>query len=51
MTRRTKVGFGIGLVVIGLVLAYNYGLSSLLHSPPFGQYNLTDPFTIEVSAR
>ncbi len=52
MTRRTKViGFGTGLVVVGLVLIYNFGLASLLHSPQFREYNLTDPLTIEVSSR
>ena len=34
VTRRTKViGFGTGLVVVGLVLIYNVGLMSLFHSP------------------
>ena len=52
MTRRTKVtGFGIGLVLVGLVLVYNIGLASLFHSPLFGEYNLSDPLTIEVSSR
>ena len=52
MTRRTKViGFGTGLVVVGLVLIYNFGLASLLHSPPLREYNSTDPLTIEVSSR
>ncbi len=52
VTRRTKVvGFGVGLVVVGLVLVYNYGLTSLFHSPLFGEYNLSDPLTIEVSSR
>ena len=52
MTRRTKmIGFGTGLVVVGLVLVYNFGLASLLHSPPLREHNLTDPLTIEVSSR
>ena len=52
MTRRTKViGFGTGLVLVGLVLVYNFGLASLLHSPVFREHNLTDPLTIEVSSR
>ncbi len=52
MTRRTKmVGFGTVLVVVGLVLVYNFGLTSLFHSPLFGDYNLTDPLTIEASSR
>ncbi len=52
MTRRTKViGFGTGLVVVGLVLVYNFGLTSLGHSPVLREYNLTDPLTIEVSSR
>ena len=52
MTRRTKViGFGTGLVLVGLVLVYNYGLASLFHSPFLGEYNLSDPLTIEVSSR
>jgi hypothetical protein len=52
VTRRTKViGFGIGLVLVGLVLVYNIGLAALAHSPHFGQYNLSDPLTIEVSSR
>ena len=52
MTRRIKViGFGTGLVVVGLVLVYNFGLASLFHSPPLREHNLTDPLTIEVSSR
>ena len=52
MTRRTKaIGFGSGLVVVGLVLIYNFGLASLLHSPQFREYNLSDPLTIEVPSR
>ena len=52
MTRRTKViGFGTGLVVVGLVLIYNFGLASLFHSPLFGEFNLSDPLTMEVSSR
>ncbi len=52
MARRTKViGFGTGLVVAGLVLIYNFGLASLFHSPLFGEYNLSDPLTVELSSR
>ncbi len=52
MTRRTRViGLGTGLVLVGLVLVFNFGLTSLLHSPVFGEYNLSDPLTIEVSSR
>jgi hypothetical protein len=52
VTRRTKVvGFGTGLVLVGLVLVYNFGLASLAHSPLFGEYNLSDSLTIEVSSR
>ena len=52
MTPRTKViGLGTVLVVVGLVLVYNFGLASLLHSPAFSDYNLTDPLTIEQSSR
>lgn len=52
MTGRTKViGFGTGLVVVGLVLIYNFGLASLFHSPLLREHNLTDPLTIEVSSR
>jgi hypothetical protein len=52
VTRRTKVtGFGIGLVLVGLVLIYNFGLMSLFHSPVFGEYRLSDPLSIEVSSR
>ena len=52
MTRRTKVtGFGIGLVLVGLVLVYNNGLAALAHSSHFGEYNLTDALTIEESSR
>ncbi len=52
MKHRTKaVGFGTGLVVVGLVLVYNFGLASLLHSPPLREHNLTDPVTMEVSSR
>ena len=45
------VGFGIGLVLVGLVLVFNVGLASLLHSPVLREHNLTDPLTIEVSSR
>jgi hypothetical protein len=52
VTRRTKViGFGTGLAVVGLVLVYNVGLASLLHSPPLREHNLTDPLTMEVASR
>jgi hypothetical protein len=52
VTRRTKViGFGTVLVLVGLVLIFNFGLASLAHSPVFREHNLTDPFTIEVSSR
>jgi hypothetical protein len=45
------VGFGTVLVLVGLVLVYNFGLASLLHSPQFREYNLTDPLTIDRSSR
>ena len=49
--RRTLViGFGTVLVLVGLVLIYNFGLVSLFHSPLFGEYRLSDPLTIEVSS-
>ena len=52
MTRRTMViGFGTGLVLVGLVLIYNVGLTSLFHSPVLGEYRLSDPVTMEVSSR
>ena len=51
MTRKTKIGFGVGLVLVGLVLVFNFGLASLGHSPVFREHNLTDPFAIEVSSR
>jgi len=52
VTRRTKViGLGTGLVLVGLVLIYNFGLMSLFHSPVFGEYRLSDPLTMEVSSR
>ncbi len=52
MTRTSKTGgFGVGLVLVGLVLVYNTGLASLAHSPVFGEYNLTDPLSLEVSSR
>jgi len=50
--RRTLViGLGTVLVLVGLVLIYNFGLTSLLHSPQLRKYNLTDPWTMEVSSR
>ncbi len=40
MTRRTKmIGFGTGLVLVGLVLVYNFGLASMI-PPPSGEYRL-----------
>ena len=45
------IGFGIGLVLVGLVLIYNFGLASLFHSPLLGEYRLSDPLTMEVSSR
>ena len=51
VTRGTKIGFGVGLVLVGLVLVFNFGLASLLHTPVFREHNQTDPFTIEVSSR
>ena len=49
--RTTVIGVGIGLVLVGLVLIFNFGLASLAHSPAFREHNSTDPFTIEVSSR
>lgn len=49
--RATVIGLGFVLVLVGLVLIYNFGLASLAHSPAFRDHNLTDPFTIEVSSR
>lgn len=51
VTRKTKIGFGVGLVLVGLVLVFNFGFASLGHSPVFREHNLTDPFAIEVSSR
>lgn len=52
LTGRAKVvWFGIGLVLVGLVLVYNVGLASLAHSPVLREHNLTDPLTTEVSSR
>ncbi len=52
MTRRTTViGFGTGLVLVGLALVVNFGLSSLLFSRLFGDYSLFDPLTIDVESR
>ncbi|NNC81059.1 MAG: hypothetical protein HKN94_13005 [Acidimicrobiales bacterium] len=50
MTRRTKTGLGIGLVLLGLVLLYNYGIASLANSPLVGDYRLSDPLTVDVSS-
>lgn len=51
VTRRTKaIGFGTGLVAVGLVLLYNFGLTSLAHSPQLREHNVTDPWTMEVSS-
>ena len=49
--RTTVIGLGIGLVLVGLVLIFNFGLASLAHSPAFREHNSTHPFTIEVSSR
>ena len=51
VTRKAKIGFGVGLVLVGLVLIYNFGLASLAHSPVLREHNLTEPFAIEVSSR
>ena len=48
--RTTVIGFGTVLVLVGLVLIYNFGLVSLFHSPLFGEHRLSDPLTIEVSS-
>ena len=48
--RRTKVGFGIGLVLVGLFFVLN-GVGAFFSSSLFGEYNLTDPLPIEVSSR
>ncbi len=45
------IGFGTGLVVVGLVLIYTFGLALLFHSPVLGEYRLSDPLTMEVSSR
>jgi hypothetical protein len=49
--RTTVIGLGTVLVVVGLVLIFNFGLASLGHTPAFREHNLTDPFAIEVSSR
>ena len=38
-------------MLVGLVLVFNFGLASLVHSPPLGEHRLSDPLTIEVSSR
>ena len=48
--RTTMIGFGTVLVLVGLVLIYNFGLTLLFHSPLSGEYRLSDPLTIEVSS-
>ena len=48
--RATVIGLGTMLVLVGLVLIYNFGLVSLFHSPLFGEHRLSDPLAIEVSS-
>jgi hypothetical protein len=52
VTRRTRVGFGVGLVLVGLFLLLN-GAATLFSypSPLLNEYRLTDPLPIEVSSR
>ncbi|MBT8239883.1 MAG: hypothetical protein KJN63_01495, partial [Acidimicrobiia bacterium] len=51
VTRKTKIGFGIGLVLVGLFIALNGQAALVQSSPNAGEYNLTDPLTIDVSSR
>ena len=51
LTRRTKkVGFGIGLLLVGLVLVWN-GFASLTVSGNDGRYELTESLAMEASSR
>jgi hypothetical protein len=45
-----KVGFGVGLALVGLVLVWN-GFAALTVEGSDGGYELTDPLTISVSSR
>ncbi len=50
VARRTKViGFGVGLVLAGLMLVLN-GVGALSQTGNDGRYNLSDPLTIDVSS-
>jgi hypothetical protein len=50
VTGRTKVGFGIGLLLVGLVLIWN-GFGVLGNTNSDGRYALTEPLAVEVSSR
>lgn len=51
MTGRSKaIGFGVGLVLVGLILALS-GFVALFQSGNDGRYNLSDSLTIDESSR
>ena len=50
MARKTKTLLGVGLVLVGLFLAWN-GLGALTFSGNDDGYELTEPLTMEVSSR
>ena len=51
MTGRTKrVGFGVGLVLVGLFIVWN-GVGALTFNGNDGRFELTEPLTIEASSR
>ncbi len=50
MARKTKIGFGVGLVLVGLILVLS-GLVALFQAGNDGRYNLSDSVTIDESSR
>jgi len=51
VTRRTKIGLGLVLAMLGLFVTFNGQAALVQSSPNSGEYRVTDPLTIDESSR
>ena len=51
MTGRTTIGLGIGLMLLGVFMAFNGGAALMESSPNEGEYRLAEVLTIDQSSR